>query len=258
METVRMENRTVTEVEGSKTIIIFPPVMDRSIRKRSRLSVSELAAKIDHTKLGPDVTLEDIKILCQQAVSYQFASVCIPPCYVKEAKLMLLGKDTPKVGTVVGFPHGSSTRDSKQMEAHNAVRDGAEEIDMVMSIGQFKSGLMKEVEKDIERVVLISYRKALVKVILECCLLTDEEIRTACLLAQNAGAHYVKTSTGFAHGGAMIDDVKLMHKTVGGRLGIKASGGIQTHEQALALINAGATRIGASASISILEGMNHD
>jgi len=232
--------------------------MNRSTRKNSGLSASELAKMIDHTKLGPDVTLEDIKLLCQQASTHKFASVCIPPCYVKEAKLMLLGEDTPLVGTVVGFPHGNSTRDSKQMEAHNAVRDGVKEIDMVMSIGQFKSGLMKEVQKDIEQVVLISYRKAIVKVIVECCLLTDQEIRTACLLAQNAGAHYVKTSTGFAHGGATVDDVKLMHKTVGGSLGIKASGGIRTHEQALALIKAGATRIGASASISIVEGMNHD
>jgi len=232
--------------------------MDNSTPETPHVSVAELASKIDHTKLGQDVTLTDIRLLCEQASAYKFASVCVPPCYVKEAKLMLLGENAPLVGTVVGFPHGNSPRDAKQFEAHNAVRDGSQEIDMVMSIGMFKSGLMKEVEKDIENIVLIAHRKAIVKVILECCLLTDQEIRNACLLAQNAGAHYVKTSTGFAKGGATVEDVALMHKTVGGSLGIKASGGIRTYEQALALMNAGATRIGASTSISILQGMNHD
>jgi len=222
-----------------------------------RWKVKDLAGKIDHTKLGPDISMQEIGVLCEQASVYGFANVCVPPCYVKDAKLILNG-DSPKVGTVIGFPHGNHRSDTKITEASFAIEDGATEIDMVMSIGLLKSEQLKAVEEDIAGVVRMCTNIAMVKVILECSLLTEHEKRTACILARDAGADYVKTSTGFEHGGAEVHDIALMHETVGGDLGIKASGGIRTTSQALAMINAGATRIGASASISIIQGLIND
>ncbi len=224
--------------------------------KTQSVSLQDLASKIDHTKLGPNITMQEIGVLCEEASMYGFASVCVPPCYVEEAKLML-AQVPSKVCTVVGFPHGNSQSDTKIKEASTAIEDGASEIDMVMSIGLFKSGQLKTVEEDILGVVRICKDSALVKVILECSLLTDKEKRVACTLAQQAGADYVKTSTGFTNGGAQVHDIALMYKTVGDHLGIKASGGIRTASQALAMIQAGATRIGASASISIIKGLTN-
>ncbi len=220
----------------------------------SDLNAVELAGMIDHTRLGPDTTIKDIYVLCQEAVEYEFASVCIPPSYVEEAKLMLQG--TPQaICTVVGFPHGNSSTGSKVEDASLSIQKGAAEIDMVMAIGRLKSGIFKDVERDIRAVVRVCAGRALVKVILECALLTDKEKQTACLLARDAGADFVKTSTGFAGGGATEKDVALMFDTVGSTLGIKASGGIRTSVQALAMIDAGASRIGASASVAIIQGM---
>lgn len=219
------------------------------------LNAVTLAGMIDHTKLGPGTTAKDINVLCMEAIKYSFASVCVPPCYVKDAKLMLQGK-SPAVCTVVGFPHGTSRTATKAKEASLAIQEGATEIDMVMSVGLLKSGLHKDVQQDIESIVRICEDTALVKVILECALLTDGETRKACHLAMDAGADYVKTSTGFANGGATKKDVALMLDAVGNTLGIKASGGIRTHAEALTMIQAGACRIGASASVAIIRGGN--
>jgi len=231
--------------------------MDNFDLKALTLSRKDLASRIDHTKLGPNIKLHDIKVLCEEASVYGFASVCVPPCYVEEANMILNGAP-PKICTVIGFPHGNNRTKTKIKETSIAIDDGATEIDMVMSIGLLKSDHLKAVEEDIARVVQICSDTAIVKVILECSLLTDQEIRSACFISQEAGADYVKTSTGFASGGARIEDIAIMHKAVGGKLGIKASGGIRTATQALAMINAGATRIGASASISIIQGLNDD
>lgn len=216
------------------------------------MSVEKLASMIDHTRLGPATTIQDVHILCREAAENQFASVCIPPCYVKEANLMLTEKP-PVVCTVVGFPHGNNCTGVKTMEASIAIQDGAEEIDMVMAVGLLKSGRYDAVRKDIQDTVRGCEGAALVKVILECVLLTDEEKRVACLLAQEAGANYVKTSTGYSQGGATEKDIALMHAEVGETLGVKASGGIRTGADAIAMIRAGATRIGASASLSIIQ-----
>ncbi len=220
----------------------------------SDYSATELARMIDHTKLSPDTTVQDINVLCQEAAKFGFASVCVPPCYVKEATLMLTEK-SPVVCTVLGFPHGSGCSAAKATEATVAINEGAKEVDLVMAVGLLKSGFYGAVEKDIGETVRACEGMALVKVILECALLTDEEKRTACLLARDAGADYVKTSTGYAHGGATQKDVLLMHDTVGEDLGVKASGGIRTSVDALGMIQAGATRIGASASLSIIQGL---
>ncbi len=222
----------------------------------SDLKAVELAGMIDHTKLGADTTIKDITVLCQEAATYNFASVCVPPCYVKEANLMLREK-SPAICTVLGFPHGNSCSAAKAKEASLAIERGATEVDMVIAVGLLKSGLYKEVGKDIEEVVRICKDTALVKVILECVLLTDEEKRTACRLARDAGADFVKTSTGFAGGGATEKDIVLMHDTVGSTLGIKASGGIRTNTEAMKMVRAGATRIGASASVAIIQAMKN-
>lgn len=226
--------------------------MRNTNRTIAGMDAVQLAQLIDHTRLGPDTTARDIDVLCQEAVTYGFASVCVPPCYVKQAKLMLMNA-SPVVCTVCGFPHGNNASDTKAKEASIALEQGAVEIDMVMAIGQMKSGFYEVVQNDIMSVVRVCKGSALLKVILECALLTDEEKRTACKLARDAGADYVKTSTGYAHQGATLDDISLMKDTVGDDLGIKASGGIRTGVDALAMVNAGATRLGASASVAIIE-----
>ena len=228
--------------------------MDNADHDAPDLTADELARMIDHTSLGPGTTIRDIANLCREATCYKFASVCVPPCFVKDAKLMLNG-NLSAICTVSGFPHGNSCTGTKAMEAHTAIQEGAVEIDMVMAIGLLKSGSYKAVEKDIEETVRVCEGVVLVKVILECALLTDEEKRTACLLARDAGANFVKTSTGYAGGGATQKDIALMHDTVGNDLGIKASGGIRTAATARAMIRAGATRIGASASLAIMRGV---
>lgn len=207
---------------------------------------------IDHTKLAPDTMVQEVYVLCEEAVQHGFASVCVPPCYVEEAA-RILAVESPLVCTVVGFPLGGNQSSVKATEAATAINDGATEIDMVMAIGLFKTGAYESVAKDIQTVVNACENEAQVKVILECSLLTKQEKRTACLLARDAGAAYVKTSTGFASGGATEADVTLMRNTVGRDLGVKAAGGIRTGASALAMVRAGADRIGASASLAIIQ-----
>ncbi|MBI4417516.1 MAG: deoxyribose-phosphate aldolase [Ignavibacteriales bacterium] len=215
---------------------------------------SAIASMIDHTLLKPDATVKQIETLCTEAKQYRFASVCINPSYVRLCAKLL--RDTAvKVCTVVGFPLGATTTEVKAIEAERALQEGAREIDMVINVGMLKSGEYKYVENDIAAVArAVKRHGGLLKVIIETGLLTDEEKVKACLLAKNAGANFVKTSTGFTKGGATTGDVALMRKVVGPTLGIKASGGVRTHEDAKALIESGANRIGASASVMIVTG----
>lgn len=208
---------------------------------------------IDHTALKPDTTKKQINTLCQEAMEYGFYSVCINPAWVKEAARRLQGSDV-KVCTVIGFPLGATTSDVKAYETNAAIENGATEVDMVINISKLKDGELDYVKEDIRKVVEAAKEKALVKVIIETCLLTDAEKETACNLAVEAGADYVKTSTGFSTGGATVEDIKLMRKTVGPDIGVKASGGVRNRESALALIEAGATRLGASSGVAIVSG----
>ncbi len=207
---------------------------------------------IDHTSLKADANEEQIHALIDEAKEYQFASVCVNPTWVKTAANAL--KDSPvKVCTVIGFPLGASTTTVKAFEAKDAIANGADEIDMVINIGALKSRNFKLVDDDIKAVVESSGTK-LVKVIIETCLLTDDEKVKACQLAKSAGADFVKTSTGFSTGGATIEDIALMRKTVGPDMGVKASGGARTLEAAQAFIKAGANRIGTSSGVAIMKG----
>ena len=205
---------------------------------------------IDHTLLKQDATSEEIKKLCKEALEYNFASVCVNPTNVELAAKILNGS-LVKVCTVIGFPLGANTTKIKVLEAKDAVENGATEVDMVINIGRLKDKDYDYVKKDIEAVVNEVKGKALIKVIIETCLLTDEEKVIACKLASEAKADFVKTSTGFSTGGATPFDVKLMRETVGENMGVKASGGVRTSEYAKELIKNGAIRIGASASIKI-------
>ncbi len=218
----------------------------------------DLAKYIDHTLLKPDATQEEIDTMCAEAIEYGFAAVCINPTWVKRTAENLRGSDV-KTATVIGFPLGANTSDIKAMEARRALRDGAREVDMVINIGALKSGQHELVRKDIEKVVDASHEGgAITKVILETALLTDEEKVIASALAKAAKADFVKTSTGFSGGGATVYDVALMRETVGPDMGVKASGGVRTLEDAEDLIAAGATRIGASAGVQIVGGHEGD
>lgn len=212
-----------------------------------------LAGMIDHTLLKPDATADKIAQLCFEAKKHHFATVCVNPTNVKLCAELLRGSDV-KVCTVIGFPLGATTTEVKVAETKNALDNGATEIDMVMNIGGLKAGDNELVAHDIHEVAKTSHAaNAILKVIIENALLTDEEKTVACLLAKEAGADYVKTSTGFSSGGATAHDVALMRKAVGPTLGVKAAGGIHSHEEAEELIAAGATRIGASAGIKIIQ-----
>ena len=222
-----------------------------------------LARLIDHTALKPETTEETIRQLCRDAAQYCFASVCVNPCYVPLVAEALAGSPIA-VCTVIGFPLGASQTAVKAAEAELAVRDGATEVDMVLNVGKLKSGQYEYVEKDVRAVVAAARssrrggtgtKRALVKVIIETALLTDEEKVIACVLAQNAGADFVKTSTGFSHGGATAADVAMMRRVVGEQMGVKASGGVRTLEDAETMVAHGATRIGASASVAIIKGL---
>ncbi len=214
---------------------------------------TSLAGMIDHTLLKPDATSDKIAQLCFEARKYHFASVCVNPTHVKLCADLLHGSDV-KVCTVIGFPLGATSPEVKAFETRNALDNGATEIDMVLNIGALKAGELELVAKDIRGVVETAHpAKALVKVIIETALLNDEEKVTACLLAKEAGADYVKTSTGFSGGGATVHDIALMRKTVGPTIGVKASGGVHSREDAEALVAAGATRIGASAGVKIIQ-----
>ncbi|WP_301108143.1 deoxyribose-phosphate aldolase [Sporosarcina sp.] len=212
------------------------------------------AAYIDHTLLKADATKQQVLELCEEAKKYSFASVCINPYWVHTAAEALKGTDV-KVCTVIGFPLGASTTETKVFETKDAIANGAHEVDMVLNIGALHSGLLEHVQQDIEGVVQAAKDKALVKVILETSLLDDVQKRTASELAVLAGADFVKTSTGFSTGGATPEDVKLMRAVVGPEIGVKASGGVRSLEDVNKMIEAGATRIGASSGVAIMEGL---
>lgn len=211
----------------------------------------KLSKYIDHTLLKPEATKKDILNLIEEAKTYDFASVCINPGWVKFAHEELKNSNV-NVCTVIGFPLGATSLESKVYETKVAIEDGADEIDMVISIGQLKSGNDYYVKEEIRKVVEASGNK-MVKVIIETCLLTEDEKVRACTLAKEADADYVKTSTGFSKGGATIQDVKLMRETVGDDMGVKASGGIHTKQEMLDMINNGASRIGVSCGVDIVK-----
>ncbi len=213
----------------------------------------ELAGTIDHSLLDPALTDRDLDEGCKLAARYGVASVCVKPYHVKRAAELLKGA-TVKVGTVVGFPHGSSTTTCKVFEAREAIDGGATEIDMVMNIGAFKSGNFQYVKDDVGAVVEECHKRgAIVKVILENGYLSKEEIARACLLIKEAGADFVKTATGYGPGGATLEDVALMRRTVGPDMGVKAAKGIRGYETAVAMLEAGASRVAARATREILE-----
>src|SRR5512138_1115363 len=214
----------------------------------------DLAKTIDHTLLKPDATQDQIAQLCFEARKYGFASVCVNPTWVELCAKLLEGSAV-KVCSVIGFPLGATMPEVKAFETQDAIDHGATEIDMVINIGALKARDLDLVARDIRGVVSSAHaRNALVKVIIEAVLLTDEEKTIACLLSKEAGADFVKTSTGFASGGATVHDVELMRKAVGPQMGVKAAGGVRTYEDAEKMVRAGATRIGASAGIKIIQG----
>lgn len=211
---------------------------------------------IDHTLLKPEATRKDIEKLCQEAVQFQMKSVCVNPTWVQFAKEQLQQSDV-LVCTVIGFPLGATTTEVKVFETKNAIDNGADEIDMVINIGALKNKEYDVVARDIQQVVEAANGKT-VKVIIETALLTDEEKVKACELAKKVGAHFVKTSTGFAKGGATVEDVVLMRKTVGDSLGVKASGGVRSLDDMKKMIEAGATRIGTSSGVQIISGLKSE
>jgi deoxyribose-phosphate aldolase len=219
--------------------------------------MKNIAHYIDHTLLKPDATEAQIRQLCAEAAQHDFASVCVNPTWVKLCNELLPPGQGVKVCTVIGFPLGATTSAVKAFEAKTAWQQGADEIDMVLNVGALKSGKLDLVETDI-RAVRAAIPGVTLKVIIETCLLTDAEKITACQIAKRAGADFVKTSTGFAKGGATVEDVRLMRQTVGPLMGVKASGGIKSYADAKAMIEAGATRLGCSAGIAIIQGAASD
>lgn len=216
----------------------------------------EIGGYIDHTLLNPDATRDDIVQLCEEAVEYGFAAVCINPSWVSLCDELLSGTGV-KVCTVIGFPLGATTTSTKVQEAKEAIANGADEVDMVINIGALKGGDYEYVKKDIQA-VKEAVGNHVVKVILETGLLSDRQIVKASRLCKETGADFVKTSTGFGPGGAKMNDIALMRRVVGSELGVKASGGVHTFEEAMDMISAGANRIGASAGVSIVSGEESD
>jgi deoxyribose-phosphate aldolase len=213
---------------------------------------SRIAKLIDHTVLKPETVREDVLRICREALEYRFASVCVNPCWVPDVARELSGSDV-KVCTVIAFPFGAAATENKACETAIAIRMGAQEIDMVLNIGALRSGNLDVVRRDIAAVVEESRRTgALVKVILETALLNNEQKLAACRLSKEAGADFVKTSTGFASAGATVEDIALMRNAVGPGMGVKASGGVRTLEDLRKMVAAGASRIGASASVQIV------
>lgn len=211
----------------------------------------ELAKYIDHTQLKPDTTADKMKQIVQEAREHRFASVCVNPYWTPYCHERLQDTDV-KVCTVIGFPLGANTTEVKAVETKQAIQDGATEVDMVINIGELKSGDDDVVKQDIDAVVSAAQGKALVKVIIETSQLSKEEKVRACQLAKEAGADFVKTSTGFSGGGATLEDVALMRDVIGSEMGVKASGGIQDAQTVKAMVEAGATRIGASSGVAII------
>lgn len=217
----------------------------------------QLAKMIDHTLLKPEVTKEQISSLIEEAKEYQFASVCLNPAWVSYAKEQLANSEV-KVCTVIGFPLGATTTETKVFEAKQAVENGADEVDMVIAIGHLKSGDTDYVKNDIAKVKEAVGKEIVLKVIIETSLLTEVEKQLACQLSEEAGADFVKTSTGFSGGGATVEDIQLMHRVVGDRLQIKASGGVRSLDDAKKMVEAGASRLGASAGVQIINGLVTD
>jgi len=222
------------------------------------MNPEDIAQYIDHTQLKPEATREKIDLLCSEAKEYSFYSVCVNSCWASHCAAELAGSGV-KLAVVVGFPLGAMEAESKAYEARRAVEAGADEIDMVMNIGMLKSGTTDEFSRDLRAVreacaVSRAGEKVVLKVIIETALLSEEEKLAACRASVEAGADFVKTSTGFSKGGATVEDIALMRKAVGPDIGVKASGGVRSFDDAVALIEAGATRLGASAGISIVSG----
>lgn len=225
-----------------------------SFTKDNKVQIAKL---IDHTLLSPDATQEKIRRLCEEACLYKFFAVCVAPTWVKTASEFLRNSNV-KVVTVIGFPHGNTLSEVKSFEAQKAIELGANEIDMVINIGALKSAEVAHVRSDIEGVVHVAHKlKAIVKIIIETILLNDNEKIMACKIAQEAGADFVKTSTGFASGGATVEDVRLMRQTVDENMGVKAAGGIHDYETARQMVEAGANRIGCSNSVNIISQTIH-
>jgi deoxyribose-phosphate aldolase len=245
--TVRCVHRMQAAVAAGAARLGLPPV--------DSLSARDMAQFIDHTLLKAETTRDEIRKLCDEARQHKFASVCVNPIWVKECAQFLCGSGV-EVCTVIGFPLGASASDVKVYEARRAIFDGATEIDMVMQIGALKSGDYNLVEDDIRQVAEAAHaEEALLKVIIETALLTDEEKVKASLLTKSAGADYVKTSTGFAKAGATVQDVALMRRVVGPDMGVKAAGGVRDFASAQEMLAAGATRIGASVGVKIVQNM---
>ena len=214
------------------------------------MNVNEILKHVDHTLLLQGATWEEIRQICDDGIKYQTASVCIPPCYVKQASEYVQGKVA--ICTVIGFPNGNMTTKTKEFETKDAIENGADEIDMVMNIGALKDKNYDLVRNDVKAVVEAA-NGTLVKVILETCLLTEDEIKKACELCVEAKADYVKTSTGFSTRGATIEDVRIMKEAVHGKAKVKAAGGVRTHEDMVKIVEAGADRIGTSAGCSLVD-----
>jgi deoxyribose-phosphate aldolase len=212
---------------------------------------ADLAGLIDHTLLKPDATAEQVRRLCAEAMQYRFHAVCVNPIFAALARRELADSEVTTC-SVIAFPFGATTTQTKVAETRQAVADGAGEIDMVLAIGALKGGEQTYVRSDIARVKETCGVSVVLKVIIETCLLTEEEKIQACLLAKQAGADFVKTSTGYGGGGATVEDVALMSRTVGPAMGVKASGGMRTFAQAVAMVRAGATRIGASSGVAMM------
>jgi len=249
------ETNVITQPNAIKNIVnVGAERISAGLGVGDHLPDLSLARMIDHTMLKPDATNDEITKLCAEAKQYHFASVCVNPGFVPLCSSLLKGTDV-KVCTVIGFPLGATTTEVKRLEAEQAIASGATEIDMVINVGQLKSGNYDYVFNDVNKVVLaVKAHRNVCKVILETALLTDEEKVKACLICKKAGADFVKTSTGFSKGGATVGDVALMKKVVGSAIGVKASGGIHSKEDAEAMIASGADRIGASASVKIVMG----
>lgn len=218
---------------------------------------ADMAKYIDHTYLKPEASVNEIRKICDEAKKYHCASVCVNPSYIQYVAQQLEGSGVTPC-CVIAFPFGSSTPEAKAFEASDAASKGAREIDMVINVGAIKSGDWLLVKRDIEGVVNAVKGRAKVKVIIEACLLTDEEKVKACTVAKLAGAAFVKTSTGYSTGGATVEDVRLMRETVGPEMGVKASGGVRTYDDAVAMLKAGANRLGCSSTMKIVSGVKED
>ncbi len=248
----------VTEENVKKILNDFSEFEKTKKSSELKLSSQGLAGMIDHTLLKPDAILSEINQLCEEAIQNNFASVCVNPNNV-ETCFDKIKSSNVKVCCVIGFPLGVTTTQTKIFEAEEAIKNGAEELDMVINIGKLKDKEYDFIFNDIKSIADLSKKHLCVsKVILETCLLTDEEKVAACLLAKEAGMNFVKTSTGFSKSGATVHDVALMKFAVGDKLQVKASGGIRSYEDAVAMINAGATRLGASAGVKIIAGQKSE